>query len=181
MTREKFISDLSHWNSYLPILWEALENTEGDIIELGIGPGSTEKLNNYSRSNKRSLLSYESSREWYDQYSHLMAQTVWHHITYVGHNWTILHEHWAHLQMLAGGERKIGVLFSDEAPGEMRKYNISMFCNIAQVIVAHDSENDHGYKFSLVEPLFKYVKKFEYKGVGTTAFSNFVDVSLWKV
>jgi hypothetical protein len=65
----------------------------------------------------------------------------------------------------------------------MRKYNISMFCNIAQVIVAHDSEkeSDHGYKFSLVKPLFKYVKETDFNGTGTVIFSNFLDVTKWQL
>ena len=183
MTRDQFISNLSNWNSYLPMLWKALESTKGDVIELGVGEGSTQKLHDYANSYKRSLFSYESSIEWYDRYKHLQNSTVYHSTTFVGNNWTILHEHQAHLRMLSENTRKIGVLFSDEAPGEIRKYNISMFCNIAQVIVAHDSEkeSDHGYKFSLVEPLFKYVKRTEFNGTGTTAFSNFIDVTKWEL
>lgn len=190
MTREQFISNLSHWNSYLPLLWEALENTEGDVIELGIGDGSTLKLREYcfkmwredGRQN-RPLFSYESNLEWYKKFDHLNGASVWHYINYVGNNWDALHEHWAHLQTLANGTRKLGVLFSDEAPGEMRKYNISMFCNTAQVIIAHDAEpsNDGGYKYSLLKPLFKYSVLHEFPGASTAAFSNFIDVSKWVI
>jgi hypothetical protein len=166
MTREQFISNLSNWNSYLPALWEALENTEGDVIELGVGDGSTVKLDTYCVHNRRTLCSYESNIDWYDKF----RTDYSHDITYVGANWQIMQER---------HRSNVGVLFSDEAPGEMRKYNISMFCNIAQVIVAHDSEkeSDHGYKFSLVKPLFKYVKETEFNGTGTAIFSNFLDVT----
>lgn len=173
MTREQFISDLSPWNSYLPLLWEALENTDGDIIELGIGEGSTEKLHNYTYFKHRRLFSYESNLIFYRNFEPLRG-TSYHSIEYVGSNWQT---------MIECHRKPIGVLFSDEAPGEMRKYNIAMFCNLAQVVVAHDAEesNDHGYKFSLVKPLFKYHKLHDFPGASTIALSNFIDVSKWAV
>jgi hypothetical protein len=172
MTREQFISDLSPWNSYLPLLWEALEHTYGDFIELGIGDGSTKKLNQYAYDNDRFLFSYESDIRFYKQFESLRGTL--HHIEYVGANWQ---------PMIERHREPIGVLFSDEAPGEMRKYNIAMFCNTAGVIIAHDAEesNDHGYKFSLVKPLFKYHKLHDFPGASTIALSNFIDVSKWAV
>lgn len=172
MSREHFISNLSHWNSYLPLLWEALENTSGDVVELGMGDGSTAKLHDYCFRNGRKLSSYDSNLEWYRRFE--KYRSVDHAVEYVGDNWQV---------MIERHRKPIGVLFSDEAPGEMRKYNISMFCNLAQVVVAHDTElsNDHGYKFSLVEPLFKYKKRFEFQGADACAFSNFIDVSKWSV
>lgn len=172
MTEKEFTCNLSNWNSYLPLLWLALENTSGDVVELGMGDGSTEKLHEYCKDTARNLYSYETNEEWFRR--HERFRTSKHKIEWVGNNWQIMIERHRH---------PIGVLFSDEAPGEMRKYNVSMFCNLAQVIVVHDSEpsNDHGYKFSLVRPLFKYAKDFEYPGANATAFSNFIDVSKWDV
>jgi hypothetical protein len=172
LKREQFISNLSYWNSYLPLLWLALENTQGDVIELGMGSGSTEKLHEYCKANARMLYSYETDIEFYRQFEKFRSQR--HVMDYVGNNWQIMQER---------HRGPIGVLFSDEAPGEYRKYNISMFCNTAQVIVVHDSEagSDHGYKLSLVAPLFKYRKDFEYPGANATAFSNFIDVNKWSL
>jgi hypothetical protein len=172
MTKEQFTSDLSHWNSYLPLLWHALENTSGDVIELGMGDGSTEKLHEYCKHNARPLTSYESDKQWFQKFERFRTER--HKIEWVGHNWEILYE--AHRE-------PIGVLFSDEAPGHMRKYNVSMFSLLAQVIIAHDAEesNDHGYRFSWVKPLFKYYKLHEFKGASTAAFSNFIDVSKWEI
>jgi hypothetical protein len=183
MNREQFISNLTGWNSYLPLLWEALEATQGDVIELGVGEGSTIKLHEYCQLKQRNLYSYESNLEWYKKFEDYIINIddyAVHEIEYVNNNWEILHNEQCRLSRI-NTDRKIGVLFSDEAPGEMRKYNISMFCNTAQIIVAHDSEksSDHGYKFSLVKPLFKYVKEYEYEGVGAIALSNFIDVTNW--
>lgn len=177
MIREHFISDLSHWNSYLPLLWLALESTSGDIVEAGMGDGSTKKLHDYCFTSGRKLFSYESNEEWYRKFEHL--NTNYHRVEYVGSNWEILFEH----RFEKYNERTLGVLFSDEAPGFQRKYNISMLARTAAVIVVHDAEqsNDHGYKFSWIKPLFKYYKLHEFPGASTAAFSNFIDVSKWQV
>lgn len=173
MTREQFTSNLSHWNSYLPLLWLALESTEGSVVELGLGDGSSQKLHDYCEKKGNLLFSYETDREWFFKFKSLQSRL--HKLQYVGQNWQILHEDQC--------GHPIGVLFSDEAPGEMRKYNISMFCNTAQIIIAHDADEstDHGYKYSLIKPLFKYHKLHEYPGASTIALSNFIDVSLWVI
>lgn len=178
MTKDQFIGNYSFWDSYKPLLWKALEETEGDIIELGMGDGSTEKLHDYCQLKQRDLFSYESSLDWYKKFEPLITGYhvgAVHKIEYVGSNWQVLHEQQC--------GKQIGVLFSDEAPGEQRKYNISMFCNTAQVIIAHDCDEstDHGYKYSLVKPLFKYHKLHEYPGASTIALSNFIDVSKWTI
>lgn len=175
MTHEQFISNLSHWNSYLPMLWEALQNTDGDVVELGMGDGSTKKLNDYIYENgktDRMLFSYESDITYYRKFENL--RSTLHHIEYVGTNWEVFQER---------HREPIGVLFSDEAPGEMRKYNISMYATLAKVIVVHDADEstDHGYRLSWVKPLFKYHALHEFPGASTAVFSNFIDVSTWKV
>lgn len=169
MTKGQFVYDVTHWNSYLPLLWLALENTNGKVIELGVGDGSTKRLHEYCNIKQRLLYSYESDIDYYRKFEQYMTDK--HTIEYVGNNWEpLIEQH----------RSNVGVLFSDEAPGEMRKYNISMFCNIAQVIVAHDAEPENGgYKYSLVEPLFKYHVLHEFPGASTAAFSNFVDVTKW--
>lgn len=172
MTRENFLADISYWDSFKPLLWQALESTTGEVIELGIGPGSTQKLHDYCQEKGRKLSSYETNYEWYKQFEHLRTEN--HKIECVYSNWQI---------MIEAHRNHVGVIFSDEAPGEMRKYNISMFCNLADVVIAHDSEqsNDGGYKYSLVKPLFKFHKEHEFPGASTAAMSNFIDVSKWIV
>jgi hypothetical protein len=172
MTREQFVSDLSHWNSHLPLLWHALENTTGDVIELGVGDGSTKKLHDYCQEKGRKLYSYDSNLDWFRKFEHLRNGD--HHLECVHGNWEV---------MLEKHRQHVGLLFSDEAPGEYRKFNISMFCNLADVVVAHDAElsSDGGYKYSLVKPLFKHHFMHEFPGASTAAMSNFIDVSKWKV
>lgn len=174
MTREQFISNISSWNSFLPMLWEALEETHirymDTVVELGMGDGSTKKLHEYCRYYSRPLFSYESDMIFYRQFE--QYRTDQHAIEYVGTNWEVFQER---------HREPIGVLFSDEAPGHMRKYNISMYATLAQVIVVHDADEstDHGYRLSWVKPLFKYHALHEYPGASTAVFSNFIDVTKW--
>jgi len=177
MTREQFIGNYSFWDSYKPLLWEALQNTEGDVVELGVGDGSTEKLHNYCQQKERDLYSYESNLEWYRKFEHFRTNPPKyekHAIEYVGDNWEVFQER---------HREPIGVLFSDEAPGHMRKYNISMYATLAQVIVVHDADEstDHGYRLSWIKLLFKYHALHEFPGASTAVFSNFIDVSLWRI
>lgn len=171
MTRDQFISNLSNWNSYLPMLWKAVEATpDEDIVELGIGDGSTRKLHEYCNNKLRRLYSYESNLEWYRKFEKYRSTN--HQIEYVGTNWEVFQER---------HREPIGVLFSDEAPGHMRKYNISMYATLATVIVVHDADEstDHGYRLSWVKPLFKYHALHEYPGASTLVLSNFIDVTNW--
>lgn len=173
MTRDEFIKDISGWSSYLPLLFQALESTEGEVVELGMGHGSTPKLHQYCYEAKRMLTSYDSDIEWYRKFEHLRKSG--HAIEYT-QNW---------LEPIQTFKYKIGVLFSDEAPGFVRKYNIAMFSQSAQIIVVHDTEqsSDHGYLFSLLEDhhLFKYKKDYVFEKIGARAYSNFVDVSKWEL
>jgi|SRR5688500_13492946 len=171
MTKQQFIEGMDAWSSHLPLLWEALEATQGEVIELGIGNGSTPKLHEYCKEKKRSLFSYENNIDWYRKFEHLRTST--HAIEYT--------QDW--LEPIQRHRYTIGVVFSDEAPGFIRKYNIAMFSQNAQVIIAHDTEDksEHGYLFSLVSPLFKSKKSIILDGIGTTAFSNFIDVTKWSV
>lgn len=172
MNKGQFVYDVTNWNSYLPLLWLALENTSGDVVELGVGDGSTKKLHDYCKENGRILHSYESDEGWFRKFERFRTQR--HAVEYVGHNWEVFIER---------HREPFGVLFSDEAPGHMRKYNISMCSTLAKVVVVHDAEpgNDHGYRFSWVRPLFKYHTLHEFPGASTAAFSNYIDVSKWVI
>lgn len=171
MIRTDCVNNLSHWNSYWPALWEALEATTGPVLEFGMGDGSTQKLHDYCRFKGRSLFSYDFNAEWANKFIHLNDSN--HRLEYVQDWDNVVEKH----------RDQVGVLFSDESPGERRKLNIAMFCNTAQIIVAHDTEplSDHGYRVSLVTPLFKYHKTDKSFVAHATAFSNFIDVTKWQL
>jgi len=168
MTHSDFIGKIENWNSHRELLWKALEATQGHVVEFGVGPGSTGVLDEYCRDSGRMLFSYENNKEWFDKFAHMHSS--YHYVNFVD-NWE---------QALYKHRERVGVFFSDEAPGEIRRYNIAMFCNLADVVVVHDSEPAAtGYGIPLVAPLFKYRKDDPSFPAHTTAFSNFIDVSKW--
>ena len=171
MTKEEFIGTISHWDSHRPLLWEAVANTNGHVMEMGMGHGSTAQLHQLCRDSGRMLFSYENNKEWLERFTHLRSGG--HYIEFVDDWDNVIQKH----------REPIGVVFVDQAPGERRKYDMALFCNLAQVIVVHDTEpgSDHGYRTSLAAPLFKYRKDFTDFPAHATAFSNFIDVSKWQL
>lgn len=168
MNKKQFIGQIDNWCSHRRLLWEALEATTGHVVEFGIGPGSTQQIDEYCRVHGRMLFSYENNREWFDTYQPL--QSSYHYMSFV-QDWDLA---------IAKHREPIGVAFIDHAPGERRRYDIALFCNTAQIVVVHDSEPEAtGYGIPLVAPLFKYRKDDARFPAHTTAFSNFIDVSLW--
>lgn len=170
MTKEDFIGKIDNWCSHRLLLWGALQATEGHVVEFGIGPGSTSMLDEYCRDNGRMLFSYENNKEWFDKYAYM--HSGYHYMNFV--------EQWD--DAIAKHREPVGVAFIDNAPGERRRYDIALFCNIAQIVVVHDSEPEAtGYGIPLVAPLFKYRKDDPSFPAHTTAFSNFIDVSKWSL
>lgn len=171
MTREQFIQGYENWDSYKPLLWEGLERTDGDVIEMGVGKGSTLLLHDYTFEKQRELYSYESNPAWLEKFEYLTSRH--HTLSDVGmgfnFDWGIVHE-W---------HRQVGLVFIDHAPGERRKVDIALFANKAQIIVAHDTEPnaDHGYQMRDEIKKFKYWRDFETPGAWASIMSNFVDVT----
>ena len=170
MTKDKFIGIISHWDNYKPLLYESLQNTDGDVLELGMGDGSTAILHEYCKDTNRNLFSYDSDLNWYRKFEKFRSPT--HAVEYA--------EDWDTVS-IRHNKSNIGVILVDHAAGERRKYDVALFCNIAKVIVCHDTEiqSDHGYRYSMIWPLFKYVKHYEASGASAAAVSNFIDVTKW--
>lgn len=166
--KEKFKAT-SNWNSYLPLLYAALENISGLVVEFGMGDNSTPLLHEYCDINKRSLESYETNLEWYNKYKPL--ENEFHKIHLV--------KDWDQVNV------KPSLLFIDQSPGERRREDILKYANTAGVIVAHDTEPgaDYGYKMRGIFKRFKYVQDFQAPGLDAwgTALSNYIDVSVWDV
>lgn len=77
---------------------------------------------------------------------------------------------------------KPSLLFIDSAPGEQRKDLVILHKNNAEVIVLHDTEPGAQSIYGITEVLnsFKYRLDYYPEGMpGTTALSNFVDVTKW--
>lgn len=154
------------WDSHRPLLWIALQNTDGPVIEFGCGYGSTLQLQGYCEASDRTFISLETSKPWADKFT---ITTKIHN--YLDYDWSFTVQNMP------------SVLFIDCAPGEMRKDLLVKFGQMAQIIVVHDTEPGADYVYGM----FRALSEFEYRcdlvieGMPqTTAVSNIIDVSDWK-
>ncbi len=154
----KFLTFNNNWSSHLPMLLLGLQNSEGDVIELGSGDGSTKTLREYCKEHGRAFATYDSNKDWADKCGAIHipdwdAADIW---------------------------KPCGLLFVDHAPGEHRIHAISRMRDMAEVIVIHDTEEGGAgdYKYSRIWPLFKYRLNYNRLegGAGASAVSNKVDL-----
>jgi len=155
--------------SYYPLLHLALESTKGEVVEMGMGHGSTPLLHDYCGERKRELFSFEHNQSWLNKFSELKSDTHTH--TFV-ENWNIVKD----------TRLYPSVVFIDHAPGERRKEDIVNFKDIDGIVVIHDTEPaaDYGYQMRQHFGKFKYVVEVKTEGAWASAMSNTVDVTKWK-
>lgn len=147
------------WDSHKSALWLALKNTEGKVIELGSGDGSTKSMSGYCIKNERVFLSFENNLEW-------AKKTNANYFP----------------DLLNIDTKECGFIFIDCAPGEIRKDLINKWRNDAKVIVVHDTEVGAEYVYGMSEVLSTFKYRLDYQPVGkphTTAVSNTIDVTKW--
>jgi len=169
MTKEEFIKDVANWDNHRHLLWPALEATTGEVIEMGMGQGSTPFLHEYCKDAGRKLFSYDGNLEWAMKFQEMITD---------GHR--VLHVHnWDDVSMRHPSP---DVVLIDHAPGERRYIDVQRFANTAKIIVIHDSEPAAtGYMMNKIWHLFKYRKDFVTGGAWATAVSNFVDLTTFEI
>lgn len=153
------------YSSHLPMLLACVAKTEGPILELGAGFGSTPILRAISVATGRTVLTVESNADWLarlgleDTERHKLLHTPpdsWHLVSQIDEAWD--------------------VVLVDHAPGDRRKRDIPRLADKCQLVVVHDSEpsppgaGDYGY-----EPVFRRFRhRFDFKkySAWTTVLSN---------
>lgn len=171
-----FKEGISGWNNHLPLLWVALENTDGDVVEMGCGDGSTNQLARYCKAKGRKMFSFELDAKWLERFKGLESDT--HKLSIVDNaDWTGIH----------ANHSNASVVLIDHTPGEDRGFRLKQFEDNQGVIVCHDSEprpcgGNYGWDFST----WKYVihvavpMNGETNGTWATAVSNTVDLTKFK-
>lgn len=152
--KERF-NTTDNWKNYLPLLLEALEQTEGLVLEYGMGEGSTQLLHDYCKANNRKLISYDFSREWASKYQHLACD--FHKIYHVT-DWD------------EAFNPEASVVLIDHSPGERRGDDILLYAKTDAYVICHDTEPaaDGGYKMRQHFTHFKTVKEIETSGAWAT-------------
>lgn len=165
MLKEDFLKGVTNFDNHRILLFPALEATQGDVIELGCGFGSTPFLAQYCKDADRNLYSYENNLDWFEKCRHFHDNIF--HVT----DWDVVAE--KHLTP--------SVILLDSAPGERRKIDLVNFALRARVIIVHDTEKaaDHGYQMRQHFSKFKWTLDHETEGAWCSALSNFIDVTQW--
>lgn len=150
------------YSSHRQMLWLALNNTDGAVIEFGSGEGSTMLLYHECKKQKRYFISYENNEGYANKYPKIVTKIC---------NYAAV--------FLAPDK---SVLFIDSAPGEQREELIDRHKNNAGVIIVHDTEIGAQSIYGIADVLnsFKYRLDYYPDGLpGTTALSNKIDVTQW--
>jgi len=160
-----------NYGTHLAPLIQAVNKTQGDIVELGIGIFSTPYLHYQSFLSKRHLTSYDNEAGWVSRFatsnvSGHRYQGPYHDLRYVA-NWDE-----------AKIEKPWDVALVDHSPSERRIVEIRRLAGLAKYIIIHDSNprKDREYHYSQIYPLFKYKTVWDTDTNPAMVLSNFIDL-----
>lgn len=141
-----------------------VENTTGDILEVGGGLFSTPYLHFASKG--RTLITLENDKRFYD-----FEKQFGHDVRFI--------EDWDSVDF----DKRFSFIFFDHAPAERRAVDIRRWMNKADYIVVHDTELTHEYEYNYksIYPLFKYHYKHRDLKPHTSVLSNVSDPSAFFV
>lgn len=153
---------------YYPLLYKALEETLDDVLEFGMGHGSTPLLNEYCTAEERELISFDYNQEWREKFDKLLND--FHHSMVVD-DWQLVYDL----------HPDASVIFIDQSPGEERKETIKAYKNTRGILVIHDTEPTGAGDYQVRQhfPLFKYKVEVQTAGAWATALSNDHDITKW--
>lgn len=130
--------EMNQWASHLPALVAAVTNTDGAIVECGMGHNSTPALHDLSAYWGRPLHSYDHDPNWVELFRGQAGNL---------HTIDTIFD-WATLKIPDG----CGVVFVDHGPAP-RGPVVAMARDKCRIVVMHDSECNYcGY----TEPLKKF-------------------------
>jgi hypothetical protein len=151
------------WGSHLPILIKLVNQTKGDILELGMGLYSTPFLH-WACFPDRTLVSYESDFDcWFKNVGYENKT----HLVQLARNWDNIFI-----------DRDWDIALVDHSPSQRRIVEIKRLANFAKYIVIHDTQRNSRFcDLNQIWPLFKYRYDYTKAVPHTTVVSNFVDLS----
>lgn len=155
----RYLRNLPHRGSHLPVLMKLFQMTSGPILELGCGVYSSIYLHWACYPTKRRLVTYEDNPKFY-QFIKPFSRD--YHEIHCIRSWDELNpnEPW-------------GIAFVDHGQNKRRYIEISKLTH-SDYVVAHDAENssNHVYQYTRIHPLFKYRFKYNKARPFTAIFSN---------
>lgn len=177
----KHAESATGWNNHLPLVYLALEETHvGDVIEMGMGDGSTMQLSEYCKSKKRLLKSYDAKQEWIDRF--LSYKGKFHEMILVDYNsWSTVYE----------VNKGATVILIDHQPERGRKFCAEQYKDSKCIVICHDAQpqpNAGDYQYETIYHNFKYKIRFQPPfnsetndyPAGAIALSNYYNIEKWE-
>jgi hypothetical protein len=126
--------DSNPYFTHQPVLHTLLSKTNGSILELGCGEGSTELIHKFSEKYNRKVVSIESDKQWAQRYIEKYT-TNNHEFIVVEHSidsWnkitdTMSNQHW-------------DLIFIDQGIWEPRAYSFKKLKDKANYMILHDCD-----------------------------------------
>jgi hypothetical protein len=124
--------------THQPCLIRAIENSIGDVLELGMGMFSTDLIHHMIKDEDRKIVSVEDNRDWMNKFTHnINNKHEFRLIERSVNSWKGIVDEYC--------ERKWGVVFVDQGYGEeiwrpSRNYAVEQLAECSQFVVAHDAD-----------------------------------------
>lgn len=169
----KFKANLGKgWSSHNIMLLKVLQNSQGDVLELGAGPFSTPLLHWVCKDMGRKLITYDSDEQYYNFAKQFQSKL--HSIKFVK-DWT----------KDVDTRRRRGIVFIDHSGispdgkwlGFMRGFDAIRFKDSADYIILHDTESEDTYNYKDVWKHFKYRYDWKECKPWTSVISNKKDLN----
>jgi hypothetical protein len=165
--RGLFAGVRSGYETHRGVLCEAVLRTQGPILELGAGDGSTLALHGVALATGRRVWTFDQDPAWVARFMSLRSEL--HFIAHV-RDWDacpLEAQFWS-------------VAFVDHAPADRRVIDIRRLAYHAELVVVHDTESAE-YGYEAIADCFAYRWDYREHPQWSTVFSNYVDVSAWQL
>jgi len=152
--------------THQPVLWTYLNETEGPVLELGSGYGSTMLLHIYCQKMNRILYTVDDNPAWLNKFTSCASDM---------HRFVLLnkivgnHEDASHWISFLNREEirsaQWGLVFIDQSPWEARYHSAEILKNNAQILIIHDCDyypENNKYFGKVIQRLQPYSTEGEY-------------------
>jgi hypothetical protein len=166
--------------SHLPLLKAALQATEGPVLELGSGDGSTPFLHEACAEQDRYLLTVESDWKWYKKWREMVGEM--HRLALVSD--------WSELPLMPPVGKRWAVALVDNAPPKSRRLNVCRLQGFAEIVIVHDTEHEGPTSiYGFTPDIWLRWRHIVHDNRGrkgkvpkrTTALSDRIDITQWAI
>jgi hypothetical protein len=137
-TEYEYNWDTNAYSTHQLFLEAYVRSTSGDVLEFGIGYGSTGLLRHILADSDRMLVSIEDNLEWFTKMQTMYPERANHHYIYLqpkedGSHWKEFLASYTH-------PNKVSIAFIDQSPWEARKWTLDTLLDKTEYCMVHDAD-----------------------------------------